>query len=98
MCFYIIATIHALNFNSRHGLIYRFHSITHSKLIHNLLWCLFEVDLPGIITFSIWDFHHTVVLKICHIVEEILQGEKEDVNQKELGGKQYSYKFLHIQS
>lgn len=75
-CFYIIIIIiHASNLNSRHGLVYRFHSITHSKLIHNLLRCLFEVDLPGIVTFSIWDLHHPVVLKIRHIVEEILQSE-----------------------
>lgn len=94
MCFYFIVTI-ASNLNSRHGLVYRFYSITHSKLVHNLLRCLFEVDLPGVVTFSIWDLHHAVVLKIRHIVEEILQGEREDGNQMVLVGKKYCNTFIH---
>lgn len=87
---------YALNLNSRHGLVYRFHSITHSKLIHNLLRRLFKIDLPGIVAFSIWDLYHAVVLKIRHIVEEILQDERDYVIQKVLDCKQYSYQFIHI--
>lgn len=60
----------------RHGLVDGLHSITHSKLIYNLLRSLLKVHLPCIIPFGVRDLHHTCVLDICHIVEEVLQRGK----------------------
>lgn len=64
------------NSNIRHGLVDGLHSVTHGKLIYNLLGSLLKVDLPCIIPFGIRDLHHTVVLDIRHIVEEVLQRGK----------------------
>lgn len=64
------------NSNIRHGLVDGLHSVAHGKLIYNLLGSLLKVDLPCIIPFGIRDLHHTVVLDIRHIVEEVLQRGK----------------------
>lgn len=67
--------------NIRHCLVDGLHSITHGKLIYNLLGSLLKVNLPCIIPFSIRDLYHTVVLDVRHIVEEVLQRG----NMKDLG-------------
>lgn len=61
------------NCNIRHSLVDGLHAITHSKLVYNLLRSLLKVNLPCIVPFSIRDFNHTIILDICHIVEEVLQ-------------------------
>lgn len=70
------------NGDIRHGLVDGLHTITHGKFIDNLLRGLLKVNLPCIIPFGIRDLHHTVVLNICHIVEEVLQrGKCEGVRE-----------------
>lgn len=72
----------------RHGLIDGLHSVTHGKLVYNLLRGLLKVDLPCIVPFGVGDLHHTVVLDICHIVEEVLRrGKHERVSERPLRKK-----------
>lgn len=74
--------------NLRHGLIDGLHSVTHGKLVDNLLRGLLKVDLPRIVPFGVRDLHHTVVLDICHIVEEVLRrGKRERVSERPLRKK-----------
>ena len=62
--------------DSRHGLIDGFHTVAHGELIHYLLGGLLKVHLPGIVTFGVGDLHHSVVLDVCHIVEQVLQRQR----------------------
>lgn len=74
--------------NLRHGLIDGLHPVTHGKLVYNLLRGLLKVDLPCIVPFGVGDLHHTVVLDICHIVEEVLRrGKRERVSERPLWRK-----------
>lgn len=59
--------------SSRHGLIDGLDSVSHGELVHDLLRRLLEVNLPGVVSFSIGDFHHTAVLLLCGVVEDVLQ-------------------------
>lgn len=58
---------------SRHGLVDRFHSISHGELVHDLLRRLLIVHFPGVIAFGIGDLHHTAVLLFCGVVEDVLE-------------------------
>lgn len=58
----------------RHGLVDGLHPITHGELVHNLLGGLFEVHLPGVVSFGVGDLHHAVVLDVGDVVEEVLRG------------------------
>lgn len=58
---------------SRHGLVDRFHSISHGELVHDLLRRLLIVHFPGVIAFGIGDLHHATVLLFCGVVEDVLQ-------------------------
>lgn len=58
---------------SRHGLVDRFHSISHGELVHDLLRRLLIVHFPGVIAFGIGDLHHAAVLLFCGVVEDVLQ-------------------------
>lgn len=57
----------------RHGLVDRLHSVSHSKFVHDLLSRLLKIDFPGIVSFSLRDLHHTAVLLLRSVVEEVLQ-------------------------
>lgn len=86
--FYIRQKSNVQTQNLRHGLIDGLHSVTHGKLIDNLLRGLLKVDLPCIVPFGVGDLHHTIVLDICHIVEEVLQrGKCERVSERPLRKK-----------
>lgn len=74
--------------NIRHRLVDGLHSVTHGKLIYNLLGGLLKVNLPCIIPFSIRDLYHTIVLDVRHIMEEVLQwGDMKELwkELKEMG-------------
>lgn len=56
----------------RHGLVDGFHAVSHRELVDDLLRRLLEVHLPSIVALGIWDPHHTVVLDVGHVVEQVL--------------------------
>ena len=66
-------------YDSRHSLIDGLHTVAHGKLIHNLLGGLLKVDLPRVVPFGIGDLHHSVVLDVRHIMEQVLQRETRSV-------------------
>lgn len=44
----------------RHGLVNGLNPITHGKLINYVLCHIFKVDLPRIVSTSLWDLYHTL--------------------------------------
>lgn len=85
--------------NLRHGLIDGLHSVAHGKLVYNLLRGLLKVDLPCVVPFGVGDLHHTVVLDICHVVEEVLRrGKRERVSERPLWKKTQRKKMNHLKT
>lgn len=66
-------TVFLKRFYIRHGLVDGLHSVSHSKLIHYLLSCLFKINLPGIVPFSIRDFNYTSILLLSGVLEQVLK-------------------------
>lgn len=63
--------------HSRHGLVDGLHTETHGELIHDLLWHVIEVNLPGVVAFDLRDLHDSVVLDLRQVVEEILHRNQQ---------------------
>lgn len=60
-------------YSLRHGLVYGLDAVAHGKLVHDFLLQLIEVNLPGIVSLSRWDFHHAASLHISQEVKDVLQ-------------------------
>lgn len=87
-----------LHTDSRHGLINGLYSISHGKFIHDLLGRFIEVDFPGVISFGLWDFDHTVVLDVRHKMKEILiwRGGEIKMNGKRVTTRECFKRFPRL--
>lgn len=63
--------------NLRHSLVDGLDSITHGKLIYDFLGSFLKVHFPCIIPFGVRNLHHTIILDVRHIMEEILRKRKQ---------------------
>lgn len=61
----------------RHSLVDGLDSVSHGEFIHYLLSRLLKVHLPGVIAFSVWNFHNAAILLLSGVLKQMLNRDRE---------------------